>query len=84
MRLVDGPNPARVVIDPRGRLPDDARALAADGARRLVVQAVARPRPAGVEVVRLPASDGWIAPAAIRAALAERGLCAACSSRAAG
>jgi riboflavin-specific deaminase-like protein len=74
VRLVDGPSPARVVIDPRGRLPDDARALAADGVRRLVIQAVARPRPAGVEVVRLPASDGWIAPAAIRAALAERGL----------
>jgi riboflavin-specific deaminase-like protein len=74
VRLVPGPSPARVVIDPRGRLPNDARALAADGARRLVVQACDKPRPAGVEVVRLPAADGWIRPEAIRAALAERGL----------
>src|SRR4029079_2927402 len=27
VRLVPGPSPARVVIDPRGRLPDTARAL---------------------------------------------------------
>ena len=74
VRLVRGPSPARVVIDPRGRLPNDARVLADDGARRLVIQAVPTPRPAGVEVVVLPASDGWIRPAQIRAALAERGL----------
>jgi riboflavin-specific deaminase-like protein len=74
VRLVSGPSPARVVIDPRGRLPNRARLLAADGARRLVVQACDKPRPAGVEVVRLPAAGGWIDPAAIRDALAERGL----------
>ncbi len=74
VRLVKGPNPARVVIDPRGRLPNDAVVLRADGARRVVVQSVPKPRPAGVEVVALPAADGWISPAAIRAALAERGL----------
>jgi riboflavin-specific deaminase-like protein len=74
VRLVEGPSPARVVIDPRGRLPDRARVLAADGARRLVVQSCRRTRPSGVEVVELPADDGWICPGAIRAALAERGL----------
>jgi riboflavin-specific deaminase-like protein len=74
VRLVEGPSPARVVIDPRGRLPDDARVLDADGVRRLVVQACDRPRPAGVEVVRLQAAGGWISPAAIRTALAERGF----------
>ena len=74
VRLVEGPSPARVVIDPRGRLPDDARVLRPDGVRRLVIQSCPRRRPAGVEVVELPAADGWIAPAAIRAALAERGL----------
>ncbi len=74
VRLVEGPNPARVVIDPRGRLPNDAAALRADGARRVVVQSVRKPRPAGVEVVILPAIDGWISPAAIRAALIERDL----------
>lgn len=74
VRLVDGASPARVVIDPRGRLPDDARVLAPDGARRLVVQGCDTSRPASVEVVRLPMADGWIRPAAIREALAERGL----------
>jgi riboflavin-specific deaminase-like protein len=74
VRLVPGRSPARVVIDPRGRLPDTARVLQADGARRLVIQSCARARPAGVEVVELPAVDGWIAPEAIRTALADRGL----------
>jgi riboflavin-specific deaminase-like protein len=74
VRLVPGESPARVVIDPRGRLPDDAQVLRADGVRRLVIQSCARRRPAGVEVIELPAADGWIDPAAIRAALAERGL----------
>lgn len=74
VRLVDGASPARVVIDPRGRLPADATVFAANGARRVVIQACDAPRPAGVEVVRLPASDGWIAPAAIRTALAGLGL----------
>lgn len=74
VRLVDGPSPARVVIDPRGRLPATARALADDGVRRVVVQACDCPRPAGVEVVRLQAREGWISPLAIHTALAERGF----------
>lgn len=82
IRLVPGPapdrtgtpGPARVVIDPRGRLPDDARVLAEDGARRLVIQGVPRDRPPGVEVIRLPMAEGWIPPAAIREALTARGL----------
>ena len=39
VRRVTGPNPARVVIDPRGRLPATARMFAADGIRRFVVTA---------------------------------------------
>lgn len=74
VRLAPGRDPARVVIDPRGRLPDDARVLTADGARRVVVQAAHTRRPKGVEVIVLPAADGWIRPADIRAALAERGF----------
>lgn len=74
VRLVEGPDPARVVIDPRGRLPNDARLLGDDGARRIVIQSVPQPRPAGVEVITLPAFDGWIRPGQIRAVLAERGL----------
>jgi len=74
VRLVEGPTPARVVIDPRGRLPDDAQVLRPDGVRRLVVQSCGRARPKGVEVVELPAADGWIDPAAICDALISRGL----------
>jgi riboflavin-specific deaminase-like protein len=76
VRRVAGPSPARVVLDPRGRLQPDARVLAADGVRRLVVTTpAARCRlPDGVEVVSLPADDGHIAPAAVLGALAARGM----------
>lgn len=73
VRLVPGDNPARVVIDPSGRLPNDARLFAADGTRRIVIQTVDVPRPDGVEVIRLP-RDTWIVPGQIIAALREKGL----------
>lgn len=70
VRLCSGQNPARVIIDPRGRLPDDAPALRDDGTRRIVVQSVAQARPEGVEVVRLPCeADGTLAPRRILTAL---------------
>jgi diaminohydroxyphosphoribosylaminopyrimidine deaminase / 5-amino-6-(5-phosphoribosylamino)uracil reductase len=76
VRHVAGPNPARVVIDPRGRMAAAARVFARDGARRLVVTTeAARPElSADIERVVLPRTDGGIAPAAILAALAERGF----------
>ena len=37
VRRVAGPNPARVVIDPRGRLGVTARLLRPDGARRIII-----------------------------------------------
>jgi riboflavin-specific deaminase-like protein len=76
VRRVVGPNPARVVIDPRGRLTGSARIFASDGARRLVLSAegIRCKVPSEVEVVALPATGGGIAPADILAALAERGL----------
>ncbi|MDX2101441.1 MAG: RibD family protein [Alphaproteobacteria bacterium] len=67
--------PARVVIDPRGRLGADCRCLSpCDGARCLVIRCVDAPAPPGAEVVLLPASSGQIDPAALVAALAARGL----------
>jgi riboflavin-specific deaminase-like protein len=76
VRRVAGPNPARVVIDPFGRLPDTAKLLTADGVRRVIVTATGTspPAPAGVELVTLPKTDGQIAPVAILSALAELGL----------
>ena len=76
VRRVRGPQPARVVIDPKGRLGAGARVFAQDGVRRYWVTAegVDCEAPAGVEIIALPAGDGRIAPAAILTALAERGF----------
>lgn len=76
VRRVNGPHPARVVIDPKGRLPASAKLFANDGVPRLLVTASSTrcTPPAGVEVIALPVSDGALAPAAILAALAARGL----------
>jgi riboflavin-specific deaminase-like protein len=76
VRHVSGPSPARAVIDPRGRMKPDARMFADDGVRRLAITARGtRPElPSSVECVSLPATDGAITPAAILAALAERGF----------
>jgi riboflavin-specific deaminase-like protein len=76
VRRVVGPHPARVVVDPRGRLPARARMLVADGAERLVVtnHDTRLDVPAGVETIALAADNGHIAPGAILAALAARGF----------
>jgi diaminohydroxyphosphoribosylaminopyrimidine deaminase / 5-amino-6-(5-phosphoribosylamino)uracil reductase len=76
VRRVCGPHPARVVIDPNGRLPAGARMLAGDGVRRIVVRSpgVKSALPDGVEIVELASEAGCIAPAAIVADLARRGL----------
>jgi riboflavin-specific deaminase-like protein len=76
VRRVSGPHPVRVVIDPDGRLPQGARLLADDGVRRiaLTTSGVRPPLPQGIEIVEFPKSGGQIAPSAILAALAERGL----------
>ena len=76
VRRVEGPNPARVVIDPHGKLPAKARLLAEDGARRVIVTASdQRPvAPAGVEIVPLRAQGASIDPAEILKALAMLGF----------
>lgn len=76
VRQVAGPQPARAVIDPRGRLGANARLFADDGIRRLLITTVGSRAtlPPGVEVITLPAEDGNIAPSAIVAALAGAGM----------
>jgi diaminohydroxyphosphoribosylaminopyrimidine deaminase / 5-amino-6-(5-phosphoribosylamino)uracil reductase len=76
VRRVAGPQPARVVIDPKGRLGADARMFADTGARRLLItaQGTRCAPPSGVEIVALPAADGQIAPSSILAALAGCGM----------
>jgi diaminohydroxyphosphoribosylaminopyrimidine deaminase / 5-amino-6-(5-phosphoribosylamino)uracil reductase len=76
VRRVEGPSPARVIVDPSGRLPPNARVLAADGIRRLVITGpdARGPLPVGVEHVAIDPHEGQLAPAAIIAALAVRGF----------
>ncbi|WP_295852701.1 RibD family protein [Tardiphaga sp.] len=76
VRRVCGPQPARVVIDPGGRLGAGAKMFADDGVPRLLITAQGThvSPPPGVEVVVLPAVDGRISPAAIVGALADRGM----------
>ncbi|TXL70077.1 riboflavin deaminase [Vineibacter terrae] len=76
VRRVEGPSPARVVIDPQGRMPRGAKLLAADGCRRIVVT---RPRaaadlPGDVERLDIDDDAGVLAPAAIMRALTGLGL----------
>ena len=76
VRRCAGQSPARIVLDPRGRLSPSAKVLTDDGVRRLVVTAAGvRPKlPGGAEIVEVPAVGGEIAPAAILAALWECGF----------
>ncbi|MFV0280191.1 MAG: RibD family protein [Rhodoblastus sp.] len=73
VRLVEGRSPARIVIDPGGRVCGAGRWLADDGVARIIVSAAQRAAPAGVETIVLPARDKRIAPSAIVAALFSRG-----------
>jgi diaminohydroxyphosphoribosylaminopyrimidine deaminase / 5-amino-6-(5-phosphoribosylamino)uracil reductase len=74
VRHVRGANPARVVLDPHGRLSSDAHVLAPT-ARRIIVTSEQSPcNLQDVDILRLPAMDGCIAPSAILSELAQLGL----------
>ena len=74
VRRVSGPNPVRVVVDPRRRLPQSAR-LCREQGRTIVVSAGSPAfRMRGVETISLPAVDGQLSPSDILVALAEVGL----------
>jgi riboflavin-specific deaminase-like protein len=72
VRRVAGRSPARVVIDPTGRLDAHGKWLTRDGTPLLLVSAGAA-CPEGVELVRLPLHEGLVRPAEIVAALFARG-----------
>ena len=76
VRQVAGPQPARAVIDPKGRLGANAKLFADDGVRRLFITADGSRAipPPGVDAITLPAEDGNIAPSAIVASLAAAGM----------
>lgn len=60
VRLCPGTSPARIVLDPRGRVPSQAKIFQADGARRIVLTRNKEllSLPAGVEVFALPEAKG--------------------------
>lgn len=74
VRRVSGNNPARVVIDPRGRLRHDARLLASDGAPCYVVSHPDVRPPPGARLVPLDGGHEQFTPAAIVEALFAHGL----------
>jgi riboflavin-specific deaminase-like protein len=74
VREVEGPCPARAVIDPNFRMPEGVRMSCAD-APIFSIQCDDRPRPAGVTSIIAPRDDGGgIAPKQIVEALAARGF----------
>ena len=74
VRAVPGPNPARVVIDPNGRLPEAARLLAEDGVPVFAVQGDARKRSQRIVPVTVPMQGRHLDPRDIVAALAGLGF----------
>lgn len=74
-RLVPGGNPARVVIDPNGRMPGDLAMLSDDAAPVLAIGRYGTSGPEGAERIALDScANGHIDPNAIVEALARRGL----------
>ena len=76
VRRTSGVNPARVVLDPHGRMAADARCLRQDGTRVCVVTTPKSGRSAQgwVDFIELPGDAGVIAPADILMALHARGF----------
>ncbi|MFS8036377.1 RibD family protein [Xanthobacter sp. AM11] len=75
VRRVPGRSPARVVLDPSGRVDPAARCFRPDGARRVVVRRQGTRSPLAEGVEELPLGpDGAFAPSMILSALAGQGF----------
>jgi riboflavin-specific deaminase-like protein len=74
VRRVAGRQPARVVIDPNGRLGSSARWLADDGVRRFVVRHKEGAVPRGAEPLIVDSSAGILNPIAIAEELFRQGF----------
>jgi diaminohydroxyphosphoribosylaminopyrimidine deaminase / 5-amino-6-(5-phosphoribosylamino)uracil reductase len=73
VRHVEGRSPARVVIDPNGRLPDNARFLADDGVPTLRIQKTNLTEIRGLTSVTIPCETREIPPGDIVSVLADLG-----------
>jgi diaminohydroxyphosphoribosylaminopyrimidine deaminase / 5-amino-6-(5-phosphoribosylamino)uracil reductase len=75
VRRVEGTSPARIVIDPKWKLPKEARLLKNDGTRRIVIGNRKNPDlPHEVEQLILSSQDGYFSPEIILKALGQRGF----------
>jgi riboflavin-specific deaminase-like protein len=75
VRRVPGNSPARIVIDPRGRVPLGARCFERNGVRLLLVRAAPGPVPAGCDEIVIGADgEGRLDPQAILRALRAEGF----------
>jgi riboflavin-specific deaminase-like protein len=74
VRRVAGEHPARVIIDPTGRAPDESRCFVEDGTKRYCVMVADAALPAGVRSIVLQRTDESICPAAIVRRLFGLGL----------
>jgi diaminohydroxyphosphoribosylaminopyrimidine deaminase / 5-amino-6-(5-phosphoribosylamino)uracil reductase len=76
VRRVEGRNPARIVLDPKGRLPATAKILKDDDVPCIIFAAEGTnyAAPSRVKVIQLPGTDGQIAPATIRRTLCDCGF----------
>jgi len=74
VRRVAGRNPARVIVDPRGRLKGAANCLKDDGAERVVIGPERAGLPQGVSFIDIARTEGKLCPKAIAQSLFERGL----------
>ena len=74
VRRTHGPNPARVVIDPRGRLPETMHCLEDDGVRRIVVRDAGVPCAQHAETLNIASQDSQLCPREIVNKLFETGL----------
>lgn len=74
VRLCEGANPARIVLDPMGRMPNDIPLLQEDGTRRVIIQGMQTKRPRGVETLLLPMTDGRFNPEEVLDGLQNTGI----------
>lgn len=74
VRRVPGRSPARIVIDPRGRIPASAQCLCTDAAPTYVIRCTQDCDSFPGETLTVAAGEDGVDPHAIIAALAERGM----------
>ena len=78
VRHVPGSSPARVVLDPRGRIPSDCKCLRDDGVKQIILRVSADPgdieKVNEAEVIIVPSDSSRISPSTILQALIKRGF----------